>query len=89
MANIQEPGWFDMENINQLETLGMSFFMQANLLENPSHVLDDMLICAHRMATMLDATLCNAQRQPLDEESTALLREKVNLLLEKRTTQTV
>jgi len=89
MANIQEPGWFDIENINQLETHGMSFFMQANLLENPSRVLDDMLICAHRMATMLDATLCNSQRQPLDEESTSLLRDKVNLLVEKRTSQTV
>ena len=80
MANIQNPGWFDVERMNDLSTRGMSFFMQVNLVDNPSHVLDDMLICAHQMATMLGGVLCNPQREPLDETHTNILREKVKHL---------
>ena len=80
MANIQNPGWFDVERMNDLSTRGMSFFMQVNLVDNPSLVLDDMLICAHQMATMLGGILCNPQREPLDETYTHILREKVKYL---------
>ena len=80
MANIQNPGWFDVDRMNDLSTRGMSFFMQVNLVDKPSRVLDDMLICAHQMATMLGGVLCNPQREPLDEAYTNILREKVKHL---------
>jgi len=82
MANMMEPGWFSFDSMHELETSGISFFMQANLVENPAAVLDDMLICAHRMATMIGAQLCNAQRKSLDEAHTNELREKVKKLVE-------
>jgi cell division protein ZipA len=82
MANVFDPGWFELEQINQLETRGITFFMQVNRLEDPADVLDEMLICAHRMSTMLGASLCNAHRQPLDESYTRQLREKVQTLIE-------
>jgi cell division protein ZipA len=82
MANVFEPGWFELEQINQLETRGITFFMQVNRLDEPADVLDEMLICAHRMSTMLGASLCNAHRQPLDESYTRELREKVQMLIE-------
>ena len=82
MANILQPGWFDIDNMHKLETRGVSFFMQVNLVDEPSRVLDDMLICAHGMSTMLGATLCNPNRQPLDEAYTTQLREKVKKLAE-------
>jgi len=80
MANIQQPGWFDIDEMNQLETSGVSFFMQVNLVDNASAVLDDMLICAHGLSTMLGASLCNAQRKQLDEATTIELRDKVKRL---------
>lgn len=80
MANIQQPGYFEIDHINEMETKGVSFFMQANLVENPSDVLDEMLICAHSLSTMLGAVLCDAQRKVLDEESATALREKVKYL---------
>lgn len=80
MANIQQPGFFEIDHMNEMETKGVSFFMQANLVENPSDVLDEMLICAHSLSTMLDAVLCDAQRKVLDEESATALREKVKYL---------
>ena len=82
MANMMEPGWFNFDSMHEMETSGISFFMQANLVKNPSVVLDDMLICAHRMATMIGAQLCNAQRKPLDEAHTNELRDKVKKLVE-------
>lgn len=82
MANMMEPGWFDFDKMHEMETSGISFFMQANLVNNPSAVLDDMLICAHRMATMIGAQLCNSQRKPLDEAHTNELRDKVKKLVE-------
>lgn len=88
MANVFEPGWFDFDDMHHMETRGITFFMQVNLLENPADVLDEMLICAHRMATMLGAGLCNAHRQPLDEAYTKHLRQKVQTLTELKS-QTV
>ena len=82
MANLMEPGWFNFDAMHEMETSGISFFMQANLVENPSALLDDMLICAHRMSTMIGAQLSNAQRKPLDEAHTNELREKVKKLVE-------
>jgi len=80
MANIQQPGFFEIDSMNELQTSGVSFFMQVNLVDNPSAVLDEMLICAHSLSTMLGAMLCNAQRNILDESSTNALREKVKYL---------
>jgi len=65
MASIQEPGWFEIEAMDEMETTGLSFFMQANLVDNPSSVLDDMLVCAHGLASLLGATLCNSHRKIL------------------------
>jgi len=85
MANLMEPGWFDFDAMHEMETSGISFFMQANLVDDPSAVLDDMLICAHRMATMIGAQLCNSQRKLLDEVHTNELRDKVKKLVELKT----
>ncbi|VAW58540.1 hypothetical protein MNBD_GAMMA08-1871 [hydrothermal vent metagenome] len=82
MANVQAPGWFEIDQMNDMQTTGVSFFMQVNLVEKPSSVLDEMLICAHSLSTMLGAVLCNAQRKPLDEASAIELREKVKRLEE-------
>lgn len=80
MANIQQPGFFEIDHMNEIETTGVSFFMQVNLVDKPSDVLDDMLICAHNLSTMLGATLCDAQRKVLDEACAIGLREKVKRL---------
>ena len=80
MANIKQPGWFEIDRMHELETPGVSFFMQVNLVEKPSAVLDEMMITAHGLSSMIGATLCGAQRKPLDETQTNELREKVKRL---------
>jgi len=80
MANIKQPGWFEIDHMNELETPGVSFFMQVNLVDKPSAILDEMMITAHGLSSMIGATLCGAQRKPLDEAQTKELREKVKHL---------
>ena len=80
MANIKQPGWFEIDHMNELETPGVSFFMQVNLVDKPSAILDEMMITAHGLSSMIGATLCGAQRKPLDEAQTNELREKVKRL---------
>lgn len=80
MASIKQPGWFDIDHMHELETPGVSFFMQVNLVDKPSAVLDEMMITAHGLSSMIGATLCGAQRKPLDEAQTNELREKVKRL---------
>lgn len=88
MANIKQPGWFEIDNMNDLETPGVSFFMQVSLVDKPSAVLDEMMITAHSLSSMIGATLCGAQRKPLDEAQTNELREKVKRI-EKLKSQSV
>jgi cell division protein ZipA len=77
MANMLKPGSFDPENMYELETTGVSIFMQASLLANPSDVLDDMLQTAYQMAEMLGGRLCNHQRNKLTEQDANQYRQQV------------
>lgn len=76
MANMLEPGYFDPDTMQSMETRGVSFFIQLGLCDDPVKALDDMLICAHAMANMLGTHLCDQNRQILDEVSTRSMREK-------------
>lgn len=76
MADMKLPGWFDYENMHKLKTRGVSFFMQAKLCTNPVKALDEMFLCAHSMASMLGARLCDHNKHLLNETVARTLREK-------------
>jgi len=76
MANMHEPGHFDSAKIHQLHTRGVSFFIQLSLCDEPVKALDEMLICAHSMASMLGTHLCDQNQHLLNEVCTRALREK-------------
>jgi cell division protein ZipA len=76
MANMQEPGYFDIDAMHQLKTRGVTLFIQLGLCEQPVQALDDMLVAAHSLASMLGVQLCNADRKLLDETYTLNLRSK-------------
>ena len=76
MANMMEPGTFDYENMNELKTRGVSLFIQLSLCDDAVEALDEMLICAHALASMLNARMCDAERCLLNETVVRALREK-------------
>ena len=75
MANMVEPGGFDPNTIHELETPGLTLFMQKSASNNNMVVFEDMLECAYRMSEMLGAQLCNRQRQPLTQSDAEQYRE--------------
>ena len=75
VANMVEPGSFDPETIHDLRTPGLTFFMQLPVYGKASDVLTDMMQCAYQVAELLDADLCNKQRQLLTQSEAEELRE--------------
>lgn len=67
MINMVKPGMFDPATIHELETPGVSLFLQLPGPANASAALDDMLQVAYRMSDTLEARLCDRSRQPLTE----------------------
>ena len=84
MANIMEPGWFEFDKMHELKTRGVSLFAQLSLTDNPVKTLDDMLVCAHSLATMLNAKLCDAERNLLNETVAKSMREKAKYFADKK-----
>ncbi len=73
VANMIKPGRFDMSNLNESETPGVSLFMT---LPGPLSALDAwdaMLPTAQRLAELLDAEV-------LDEDRNALGRQRIQYL---------
>ena len=84
MSNMVEPGWFDYDNMHTMTTRGVSLFIQLRLCEDPVKALDDMLLCAHSLASMLGAQLCDQNRQLLNETYTKALRAKARRIADEK-----
>lgn len=70
VANLNEPGHFELSAMERLETPGLCFFMTLPGPVAALDALDSMLPAAQRMAELLDAQL-------LDEEQNALGRQRI------------
>jgi cell division protein ZipA len=77
MANMVKPGRFDMREIEQLRTPGLSFFMT---LPGPLTALESweaMLPTAQRMAELLDGQVLDEERNALGRQRVAHLRDEL------------
>lgn len=72
-ANILEPGTFILSEIAQTETPGIALFMRLPTALPGDEALRILLQQARQIAARLNATLCDAQREPLDEAALAAL----------------
>ncbi|MFT3805532.1 cell division protein ZipA [Arenimonas sp.] len=77
VANLVQPGHFDLRTIKDLKTPGISFFMT---LPGPLAALDawdTMLPTAQRMAELLDAVLLDEERNALGRQRIANIRDEL------------
>jgi cell division protein ZipA len=77
VANMVKPGHFDMSQIQELATPGVSFFMA---LPGPLPALDawdTMLPTAQRLAELLDANVLDEERNALGRQRVAHLRDEL------------
>jgi len=77
MANMVKPGFFDMREIDTLQTPGMTFFMA---LPGPVPALDGwdaLLPTAQRMAELLGANVLDEERSVLGRQRIAHIRDEL------------
>lgn len=77
IANMLEPGSFDVNTIHDLKTSGLSIFMQITG-NDPLDDLTEMLQRSYQLAGLLDARLCNHKRQPLTQQDAENYRKQVS-----------
>ncbi len=68
MANVIEPGTFDLTTLETFATPGVVLFMNAGEQENMTVALEAMLRAAKQLSRELNAQVCTAQREPMDAD---------------------
>lgn len=76
VANILEPGRFELAEMASLETPGLALFMRLPAVVDGARALDSLLQASRQMAERLGGSLCDGQRRPLDEAALAALQSK-------------
>ena len=77
VANVLEPGMFDIERMQDLETPGLCIFMRRPGPFPAAVAFDLMVDVGSRLARTLEAVLCDQQRCRLTPQATQALRERV------------
>ena len=76
LANMLEPGSFDADTIHDLNTSGLTVFMQIHQ-GDPLDDLTEMLQRSYQLAGLLGARLCNHKRETLTEQDAENYRKQV------------
>lgn len=77
VANLVKPGSFDMANIQELRTPGISFFMTLPGPVSALDAWDALLPTVQRMAELLDAVVLDDQRNALGRQRIANIRDEL------------
>jgi cell division protein ZipA len=75
VANLVQPGAFDLRTIKELKTPGVHFFITLPAAMNALDAWDAMLPTAQRMAELLDAVVLDDQKNALSRQRIAHIRE--------------
>lgn len=86
MANAVAPGTFDPENLESLETPGVSFFMSMSEPNDPMTAYECMLATAETLARHLDGDLLDENRSVMRPQTKEHYRERIReFLMHNRT----
>ncbi len=77
VANMVEPGSFDLEKLMTFETPGITMFLQLPRTFDALHALDEMWLAAQNVSRELDAILLDRNRQPLSSQKQQSMRDEV------------
>ncbi len=75
VANIHEPGTFDMDNMASMTTNGLAMFMCLPAPIGGDIAFEIMLDCARDLAGRLGGELCNEKHAVLDSDAVNRLRQ--------------
>lgn len=89
LANIREPGTFDLSAMDDFTTEGLALFMQVPGGVDAGRAFDAMVESARLLADNLDGHICDARRSALTQQTIHHMREEViNCQLQQRVAQT-
>ena len=77
MANVVEPGWFELETMDALETPGLALFMQRPGPMSGSEAFDTMVAAARVLQSRLQGELRDASRSVLGQQTIEHLRDEI------------
>ncbi len=77
VANLTEPGSFELSAMEKLSTPGVCFFMTLPGPLSALEALDTLLPAAQRMAELLDAQLLDEERNALGRQRILSLRDEM------------
>ncbi|NIP72839.1 MAG: cell division protein ZipA [Gammaproteobacteria bacterium] len=80
MANIVEPGAFDLQAIESFETPGLALFMRVSATRQAMDALEALFQCAEELRERLDGELRDATRSVLTRQTMDHLRDEVREL---------
>jgi cell division protein ZipA len=77
IANIREPGTFDMSAMEAFTSEGVVLFMQVPGAVDAVRAFDEMVESARVLAENLDSRVCDATHSPLTKQAISHMREEV------------
>ena len=77
VANVREPGIFDLSAMENFTSEGVVLFMQVPGAEDAVRAFDAMIESARALADNLDSRVCDASQSPLTNQTITHMREEV------------
>ena len=77
VANSLEPGTFDLSNLDQMYTPGVSIFMQLPGPQDPLAAFDEMIEVAHSIAAVMNGELRDESRNLMTSQTIAYYRQRI------------
>lgn len=77
LANMMEPGTFDLDHIDDLQTSGVVLFMQLPTPIDPAIAFEHMLSTAQRLGEVLQGRVRDQKRQALTSKTVEEIRARV------------
>ena len=80
LANLYQPGEFDLKGIDDFSTDGLTIFMNVPCVANPLLAFEKMLDAAKSLCRMLVGELRDQQQRPLSEPGLEAIRAQIESL---------
>ncbi len=84
VANVVEPGTFDMADMESFVSPGLLFFLQLPGPERPAEVFEEMLRIAHEIAESLGGEIKDEQRNLMTRQAMEHYRQRIADFSRKR-----
>lgn len=78
LANMYDPGSFDLNTINALKTAGLTLFMNVPCAFQPAAVFERMIETARGLCDLLDGRLVDQDSKPLSEAGLKVIRTQID-----------